>query len=68
VVKYEKQLASFLRKRRGEMSLAQFGRVLGLTKGAVHNLEAASVSARLCTLQQICIRLKCKLTDIFPET
>jgi DNA-binding Xre family transcriptional regulator len=62
----EKQLATFLRHKRGSMTYAEFSRKVGLPPSTLHRLETCSQSITLRNLQQIMIRLKCKLTDIFP--
>jgi DNA-binding Xre family transcriptional regulator len=62
---FDQKLANFLRKRRGELTLERFGRIIGLSKVSVHKLENAKVSARLKTVEQICKRLRCNVSDIF---
>lgn len=64
---FDEQLGNFLRKKRGEQTLEAFGRRIGLKKSSVYKLENALVSARLCTIEQICKRLRCKIADIFGE-
>jgi DNA-binding Xre family transcriptional regulator len=61
----EKQLASFLRKKRGDMTFAQFSKKLGLPASTIHRLEQCQQSITLGRLQQIMQRLKCRLSDIF---
>ena len=60
------QLASFLRKRRGEITYAAFARKLGITPSSLFRLENCQQSITLKTLQQIMDRLKCSWSDIFP--
>jgi len=62
----EKQLAAFLRKKRGGMTFAQFSRKVGLPVSTLHRLEQCQQSITLSRLQQIMQRLKCGLSDIFP--
>jgi DNA-binding Xre family transcriptional regulator len=61
----ERQLASFLRKKRGDMTFAQFSKKIGLPVSTLHRLEQCQQSITLGRLQQIMTRLKCKLSDIF---
>jgi DNA-binding Xre family transcriptional regulator len=61
----EKQLAVFLRQKRGDMTFAQFSKKLGLPASTLHRLEQCQQSITLGRLQQIMSRLKCGLTDIF---
>ena len=62
----DKQLAIFLRKRRGEITYAAFARKLGITPSSLLRLENCQQSVTLKTLQQIMDRLKCSWPDIFP--
>jgi DNA-binding Xre family transcriptional regulator len=61
----ERQLALFLRKKRGDMTFAQFSKKLGLPVSTLHRLEQCQQSITLGRLQQIMARLKCDLSDIF---
>jgi transcriptional regulator with XRE-family HTH domain len=63
----DKQLAQFLRRRRGDQTFADFSRKLGLPPSTLHRLEACEQSITLGRLHQIMARLKCDLTDIFPS-
>jgi transcriptional regulator with XRE-family HTH domain len=63
----EKQLASFLRRERGERTYAEFSKKLGLPPSTLHRLEQCQQSITLRSLQQIMDRLKCWLTDIFAQ-
>ena len=63
----ESQLARFLRERRGEMTYAQFSQKLGFPPSTLHRLEQRSQSITLRGLQQILRKLKCGLSEIFPE-
>ena len=60
------ELASFLRKRRGETPYATFAKKLGITPSSLFRLENGQQSITLKKLQQIMDRLRCNLTDIFP--
>jgi len=62
----DKELATFLRKTRGETPYAAFARKLGITPSSLFRLENGQQSITLKTLQQIMDRLHCGLTDIFP--
>ncbi len=63
----DKQLGEFLRKQRGEMTYAQFSRKVGLPVSTLFRLEQSEQSLTVGKLQQVLERLKCKLSDIFPE-
>jgi transcriptional regulator with XRE-family HTH domain len=62
----DKELASFLRKRRGETTFAVFARKLGMTPSSLFRLENGQQSITLKSLQQIMDRLHCSVQDIFP--
>ena len=62
----DKQLAQFLRRTRGDQTLAEFSRKLGLPPSAFHRLAACEQSITPGRLQQIMTRLKCGLMDISP--
>lgn len=63
----EKQLADFLRRKRGGLSYAEFSRKMGLPSSTLHRLEMCEQSITLRRLQHIMKRLKCSLRDIFPS-
>lgn len=66
----DQQFSEFLRKKRGDMSYAEFARITGLTKSAIfkfENYKDHRQSPRLRTVQQVCEKLKCDLTDVFPK-
>lgn len=63
----ETQLARFLKEKRGEMTYAQFSRRLGFPPSTLHRLEQGNQSITLRALQQILRKLKCDLSDVFPE-
>jgi transcriptional regulator with XRE-family HTH domain len=62
----DKELALFLRKKRGELPYGAFAKKLGITQSSLFRLENCQQSATLKTIQQILTRLKVELNDIFP--
>jgi DNA-binding Xre family transcriptional regulator len=66
--KLERQLAVFLRKRRGDLPYAKFSKKVGLPPSTLHRLEMCQQSITLSRLEQIMKRLKCSLADIFPRS
>jgi transcriptional regulator with XRE-family HTH domain len=62
----DKELALFLRRKRGEMPYAVFAKKLGITPSSLFRLENCQQSATLKTLQQILDRLKLNFEDVFP--
>ena len=61
----EKQLGVFLRKKRGDLTYMQFARKLGTSASTLHRMELCQQNVTIKTLEQICERLKCKISDIF---
>jgi transcriptional regulator with XRE-family HTH domain len=62
-----KQLAAFLRKRRGDLTFQQFSRKTGISDSTLHRLELAEQNITLNTLEQLSDRLKCPIAEIFHD-
>ena len=62
----DKHLGAFLRKTRGETTFAEFSRRTGLPPSTLHRLESGEQSITLGRLQQLMVRLKVRLADIYP--
>jgi transcriptional regulator with XRE-family HTH domain len=62
-----KQLGRFLREKRGERTLQQFARKLGVSDSTLQRLEMGEQNLTLKTLEQMLDRLKCRVTDVFLE-
>jgi transcriptional regulator with XRE-family HTH domain len=67
VPKLRKQLGEFLRKRRGELTLTQFARKLGIAASSLHRLEIGEQNVTLDTLERILKRLNCSLAEVFGD-
>jgi transcriptional regulator with XRE-family HTH domain len=63
----DRQLASFLRKARGNLSYAAFSKRVGLSHTTLHRLERGEHHLTLNKLETILTRLKVRLKDIFPD-
>jgi transcriptional regulator with XRE-family HTH domain len=61
----EKQLAKFLKERRGDMTFAAFARKVGLPPSTLHRIEHGQQSASLKIVHQLATRLKVSWLDIF---
>jgi hypothetical protein len=57
--------ASFLKKRRGEMSFAQFSKLTGLPASTLFRLEQCEQSITLGRLHGVMKKLKVGLGDVF---
>lgn len=66
----DRELAQFLKKRRGEMSFAQFSKITGFTASSLHRLhrlEHCQQSITLARLHGLMKRLKVTLADVFDD-
>ena len=64
---YEKQLASFLKERRGEQTYRQFAHKLGIGASSLQRLEQGEQNVTLRALRLITRRLKVRLKEIFID-
>jgi transcriptional regulator with XRE-family HTH domain len=62
----DKQLAAFLRRKRGEQTYAAFSKKIGVAPSTLHRLEQGQQSITLRVLNQVLDRLDCTLQDVFP--
>ena len=67
VTSLDQSLASFLRRKRGDMTFKAFSQKVGLPPSTLFRLEQGQQSITLAKLQLIIDRLKCSPGDIFPE-
>jgi transcriptional regulator with XRE-family HTH domain len=65
--KLRKQLAEFLKKQRGDQTFQQFGRKIGLSDSTLQRIEMMEQNVTIDTIQHILDRLRCKVSDIFPD-
>ena len=68
-VRYQlrKQLAEFLKRKRGNQTFAQFSRKLGLSDSTLQRIEMMQQNVTVDTLQHILNQLRCKVSDIFRD-
>jgi len=59
------QLGEFLRKQRGDATLSQFARKLGISDSTLQRLEIGQQNITIDTLEGILARLKCAIEDVF---
>ncbi len=60
-----KRLAKKIKQLRGDMPLREFARKLGIAKSTLHRIEMEE-NVGLDTLEHMCKKLKCDITDLFP--
>ena len=60
-----KKLAKNLREMRGNMSLMEFGRKTGISYATLSRIESSQQNVSLKTIEQLCISLKCNISDLF---
>ncbi len=62
-----KQLGSFLRKKRGDLTYAQFAKKVGLSDSTLHRMELGEQNVTLKTLEQLAEQLECTVSEMFEE-
>jgi len=62
-----KSLSENLRKRRGELSYAQFAQKLGVSKSLAHKLETSGEGVTLATVYKIACALGCSVEELLGE-
>jgi len=65
--RFRKQLADYLRQRRGDMTYAQFARKVGLSSSTLQRLEMGEQNITIDTLEALVRRLKCRVTDVLSD-
>jgi transcriptional regulator with XRE-family HTH domain len=64
---FDRQLASFLKKKRNGLSYAQFSKRVGVSYTTLHRIERGEHHLTLSKLETILNRLKLRLKDVFPD-
>jgi transcriptional regulator with XRE-family HTH domain len=66
-VRYQlrKQLAEFLKNKRGQQTFQQFARKIGLSDSTLQRIEMMEQNVTIDTLEHIVNRLGCTVSDIF---
>ena len=59
------RLGKRLRELRGEESQLQFSRKLGISNSSLNRMEQGEQNVSLKTLEVLCKRLKCDISDLF---
>jgi transcriptional regulator with XRE-family HTH domain len=59
------QLGQYLRQRRGELTLTQFARKLGVATSTLQRMEIGEQNVTLDTLEKILKRLRCRMREVF---
>jgi len=65
--KLRTQLGAYLRKRRGELTYAQFSRRIGVSKSTLQRLEQAEQNITVDTLEHLLGKLSVRISDVFPK-
>ena len=63
----DKQLAKFLRKKRGNLSYAEFAKRVGISHQTLFRIEHSEHRLTLDKLETVLLKLKIRLKDIFPD-
>jgi len=64
--KLSSQLGSFLLKRRGDRSYAEFAKLAGISSKTLIRLEQGKVNITMHKLETMVVRLNVRLKDVFP--
>jgi transcriptional regulator with XRE-family HTH domain len=62
-----KQLGAYLRERRGEKTLRDFGREAGLSSSTLQRLEMGEQNITVDTLENVLRKLKVTVRDVFRD-
>ncbi len=65
--KLAKRLSRKLLELRGETPQYLFARRLGVSKSSLNRMELGDQNVSLKTLDVLCARLKCDVTELFPR-
>jgi transcriptional regulator with XRE-family HTH domain len=63
----DRQLAAFLKNRRGGLSYADFSKKVGVSHTTLHRIERGEHRLTLSKLETVIEKLKVRLRDIFPN-
>ncbi|TAL07507.1 MAG: XRE family transcriptional regulator [Verrucomicrobia bacterium] len=63
----DRQLATYLKKARGGLSYAAFGKKVGLSHTTLHRLERGEHHLTLNKLETVLNKLKIRMKDVFPN-
>ena len=66
--KLSNRLAKKLQELRGDTPQYLFARRLGISKSSLNRMELGDRNVSLSTLERLCARLKCDVSDLFPAT
>lgn len=64
---FDRQLARFLKEKRGNLSYAVFAKKIGLSHTTIHRIERGEHHLTLSKLETVLNKLKIHLKDIFPD-
>lgn len=65
--KLASRLATRLRTLRGDETLVDFARRLGISKSSLARMEMGDQNVSLKSLDRLCARLKCDVADLFSD-
>lgn len=62
------RLGTILRQIRGDVPQLQFAKKLGISKSSLNRIESGEQNVTLETLEILCTRLKCDVTELFSAS
>ncbi len=64
---FEKQLADFIHRRRGQMTFEELSRVTSIPTTTLYRLQEGQHAVTTRVLADVCSGFRCTLHDIFPD-
>lgn len=64
---YRTQLAAYLKKRRGTLSLKNFSKTAGISVSSLHRLELADQNITIDSLETLLKKLRARMRDVFTD-
>jgi transcriptional regulator with XRE-family HTH domain len=65
--KLDKQIAFFLREKRGDLSSGKFARKIGLSRETIRRVEIGEHHLTFYKFESVLSRLNLRLKDVFPD-
>lgn len=65
--KLKHQLAIFVRKKRGDLSVREYSKKIGLSKNTIFRIESEDHNVTISTLAHLCQVYRCSMGSLFNE-
>lgn len=64
---FRKQLALEIRRRRGDLTLRDFAKKLGMSKTTIQRIENEQQNITIDTIEMLCDALKCEVNELLGQ-